>query len=125
MENLDKISKNLAIVKLLDAQIAGVEKLALQLANTDNIIYFNLSVEDLNAPPKPSTLREILEDRFQGTGMVFSIMHEPPMPKLDPGELHKFKLDTSTTLMCLSLMLQSFRDRKDAILKEVQSLMSA
>lgn len=127
MEKLERISKIYQTIQLLNKQIAGVQKLATQLAESENIIYFSLSVEDLNKYPAANSLealREKVEESLRGSGMHIEFMGCPPMTNKPATDLHRFKLESKTALICLGVIIQSWKNKRDELMQEIESLMS-
>lgn len=137
MEQLKKAAQLYGFVALIDQQLNALATIGAQLINTENIVYLNFSLEDLNQMPSFTFGQESGMDEGMPTmqsGMAFMVMgphgpqflQQPPQARDPRGNLvmhiHKFRLTSKMALMVLQLLSTMLTEQKEQYLKQLKEI---
>ncbi len=116
MKHIEKITKYFKAIQELDKNIIQLEKLGNNILGDENILHFSFLIESLTA--EAEALKEESPYSFPGLFNLYSSIGE----KKKSGAEEKFKLDSRTALIIVSVMIKCFQEKREEFIKAIELL---
>lgn len=119
MKNIEKIAKLYKFVQEIDSEIISLEKIATQIINEKQIIKFTFHIESLE--PKEDKMPEEPDPlSFLSLSAMYGNLLQTKLADIKD---HKFKLDSKTALLALSVICESLKLKRDEFMGQIDALM--